>query len=282
MNVAALLFATLALTVSTTCAFTTCDFDVNAEQKGDTHWCTCSQGKQVVDMQSGASAERPQAIAGWSPLLTHSHAKAKFRAYGYHVKSKHLYRCGQADKGESNWSTSNEPPASSAAAPAPSVLLGMTATKLKRAALQWYDDATANHGWPATSTPKDIIERGFTIGSKFEQCRFKKRALKKIARGEKFHILISGGSVTLGSNLCSACTGGVDYKNASKFSSRCNPSSGYGYKTQPWPWLLGGMLGMYICLAHCSNITMHYYYSCIYCLFVHFGYLAGTTLSYHL
>ena len=62
-----------------------------------------------------------------------------------------------------------------AAADSPSALLGRTATQLKFAALQWHADAVANHGWPASSTPKDIIELGYSMGSKFEQCRFKVR-----------------------------------------------------------------------------------------------------------
>lgn len=80
-----------------------CDFDVYAEPGRTLNWCTCLKGGQVVDKGTGAPAKPPQTIqGGWSPLLTHSNQKEKFRAYAYHVNRQNLYRCGQPNRTESN------------------------------------------------------------------------------------------------------------------------------------------------------------------------------------
>jgi hypothetical protein len=123
----------------------------------------------------------------------------------------------------------------------PDALLLQTIAKLKRAAHHWLADATANNGWPASE--EAIMDLGYTSGSKYEQCRFKRRALKKLASGEEFNILISGGSVTQGSNLCGCLPNDKTKCTSTQQTAKCNPEvSGYGYRSRPWPWLLGGLL----------------------------------------
>jgi hypothetical protein len=126
----------------------------------------------------------------------------------------------------------------------PNELLALTAAKLRRAAHAWHATASAKHGWPTSE--KAVVDRGYSAGSEYEQCRFKRRALKKMASGETFNILISGGSVTAGHALCACLSSDTTLRAklvGKGANTRCDPKvSGYAYRSLPWPTMFAGLL----------------------------------------